>query len=120
MNRTSSLSIGCAIVMSLALTGCIFGGPDIEVIVQRGERGASELVQGIPHVTIRSRDEKPVQVTSLLINDDEDCQSLMGLPMPSPFPVQLKLGQSVSVISACQPVKIVISTDRGAVKFNFR
>lgn len=109
-----------ALVLALGLSGCNWGGPNIEVLLQHGERGASEIVQDIPHIIIRSRDEKPVTVKSILVNDDEDCQSFMGMPMPSPFPVTLKLGQEVSVISACEPVKIVVSTDRGDSSFSFR
>lgn len=116
---TAVRNITAALVLSLGLSGCNWGGPDIEVLLQHGERGASEIVQDIPHIIIRSRDEKPVTVKSILINDDEDCQSFMGVPMPSPFPITLKLGQMVSVISACEPVKIVVSTDQGEASFNF-
>lgn len=107
-----------AILAATFLVGC--SGPDIEVIVQHGERGASQIVQDIPHVIIRSRDEKPLTVRSILINNSEDCQSILGMPMPSPFPVTLKLGEIVSVISACEPVKVAVTTDRGEVSFNIR
>ena len=117
MPSAVKLKAAVALVAAAFIVGC--NDPDIEVIVQHGERGASEIVQDIPHVTIRSRDEKPVTVKSILINNNEDCQSFMGMPMPTPFPVTLKLGQMVSVISACEPVKIAVTTDRGEVSFNF-
>lgn len=102
------------------LVACNGDGPNIEVFLKHGERGASEIVQDIPHVTIKSRDEQPVLIKSILINNDQDCQSFMGMPMPSPFPATLKMGQMVSVISACEPVQIVVSTDRGDATFTFR
>ncbi|MFG3596479.1 hypothetical protein [Bradyrhizobium sp. RDI18] len=75
-------------------------------------------------LNVQSREEKPIIVKSILMNDDPKCVRLSNaIPRKDGTPMVLgetqRIGLGLHGFTACRPVKVVISTDRGESTYYF-
>lgn len=74
-------------------------------------------------LVIQSRVEMPVAVKGILVNDDPKCLNMdvstykVGTPLKLGEVQQFGLG--IHGFNACEPVKVVITTDRGESTYRF-
>jgi hypothetical protein len=72
---------------------------------------------------VQSREDKPLIVKGVVMNDDPKCVNLDGSFLNKG--AEVKLGQvlrfplGIPGLGACEPVKVLISTDRGDSVYNF-
>jgi hypothetical protein len=80
------------------------------------------LDRNIVVLNVQSREDKPIIVRGVLANDDPKC---VNTNQPQSFEQPMKLGQvlrftlGIRDLGACDPVKVVISTDRGDSVYRF-
>ncbi|MCS3687505.1 hypothetical protein ABIF07_005468 [Bradyrhizobium elkanii] len=67
-------------------------------------------------LNVQSREEAPIRVARLLINGDPGC---INRDQPQSFEQPMKLGQTLKYTLLCDPVKVVITTDRGEAVYQF-
>jgi hypothetical protein len=74
-------------------------------------------------LNVQSLEENPVVVKRILANDDPKC---VNTDQPQSVTQPIKLGQALKFLlgvpsfgPVCDPVKVVITTDRGEVAFHF-
>ncbi|WP_369720169.1 hypothetical protein AB8Z38_23575 [Bradyrhizobium sp. LLZ17] len=58
---------------------------------------------------IKSLEDQEITVTNVVINNKQECS---GLALAS-FPQKLSTGQAIKVLPSCDPIKVVVSTNRG-------
>lgn len=58
---------------------------------------------------IQSLEDQEITVTNVVINNNRECS---GLILAS-FPQKLSTGHTIKVLPSCDPVKVVVSTNRG-------
>jgi hypothetical protein len=74
-------------------------------------------------LNVQSREDKPITVKRVVMNDNPKCvNSDMAIQKPD---VPMKLGEvsrfplGIHGFNACQPVKVVVMTDRGEATYQF-
>jgi hypothetical protein len=96
-------------------------GPDLKVWVSQTHVSTDNGLFNV--LNVQSRESQPIVIKSVLMNDDPKCvrmdQSLYrpGAPVKLGEVVRFFLG--MANFNACEPVKVVITTDRGVATFNF-
>jgi hypothetical protein len=72
---------------------------------------------------IQSREEQPIGVKGVLLNDDPKCLNMDLSPYTPGMPIELgeiiRFGLGINGFSTCDPVKLVIKTDRGEATYEF-
>ena len=98
-----------------------FSGPDFKVWIETAHIGP---MQRTPYyiLDVQSREEKPITVKSVVMNDDPKCVNRDGSLFRTG--TDAKLGQVLQFPLgedwyACKPVKVLISTDRGDSVYDF-
>jgi hypothetical protein len=73
---------------------------------------------------IQSREEQPIGVKSVLLNDDPKCVNMDLSPYTAGTPIKLgeviRFGLGINGFNACEPVKLAIKTDRGSAIYEFK
>jgi hypothetical protein len=104
------------------LLGLLDQSPDFKVWVDQTHIPPKDAAFDI--LNVQSREEKPIIVKRILMNDDAKCVD-MGASMTFKADTPVKLGEvhrfalGVHGFNACSPVKVLISTDRGESVYNF-
>jgi hypothetical protein len=98
-----------------------FSAPDFKVWIETAHIGP---MQRTPYyiLDVQSREEKPITVQSVVMNDDPKCVNRDGSLFHTG--TDAKLGQVLQFPLgedwyACKPVKVLISTDRGDSIYTF-
>jgi hypothetical protein len=103
------------------LLGLLDQGPDFKVWVNQTHIPPNNDPYDI--LNVQSREEKPIIVKRILMNDDPKCINMslssytLGTPMKLGEVQRFPLG--LANFGACAPVKVLISTDRGESVYNF-
>ncbi|KRR15998.1 hypothetical protein CQ12_29040 [Bradyrhizobium jicamae] len=98
------------------------GPPDFKVWIEQTRISPNNARYDI--LNVQSREEKPIIVKSVLMNDDPKCVNLSNaIPKKDGAPMVLgetqRIGLGLYGVTACNPVKVVISTDRGDSTYRF-
>jgi hypothetical protein len=99
----------------------LMSGPSFKVWVD--QPFTQGLDRNIVVLNVRSREDKPITVKRVFANEDPKC---LNPNQPQSFEQPMKLGQTLKFtlgirgLGACEPVKVVISTDRGDAVYNFK
>lgn len=75
-------------------------------------------------LNVQSREEKPIMVKRVLMNDDPKCVNMeASIAYHADKPVKLgkvlRFGLGIHGFNACAPVKVLVSTDRGDSVYTF-
>jgi hypothetical protein len=72
---------------------------------------------------VRSREDKPIVLKRVLMNDDPKCVHMDASTYKADTPVKLgevyRFALGIHGFNACEPVKVVIETDRGDATYQF-
>jgi hypothetical protein len=104
------------------LLGLLDQAPDFKVWVNQTHIPPNNELYDT--LNVQSREEKPIIVKRILMNDDPNCVR-MGASLTYHAETPVKLGEvhrfilGVRGINACTPVKVLISTDRGESVYHF-
>jgi hypothetical protein len=96
--------------------------PSVELELTR--KGALFEEQGNA-VEILNVGSKPVKITGMLINDRADC-TISGMSIftegvdRKPLPTELKVGDTLAILSSCRIIRVAIETDIGSQTYSFR
>ena len=106
-----------SVCAALALWGLSSTGPAFKVWVKEMPPNAYDVL------VVQSREEEPVVLKSIVMNGDPKCVSMeMGDYKPG-TPVKLgevyRFGLGIHGFNACEPVRVVITTDRGTSAYTF-
>jgi hypothetical protein len=105
----------------LGLSSASASGPDFKVWIETTHIPPNNDAYYI--LDVQSREDKPVAVTSVLMNDDPKCVNMALSPYQAGTSV--KLGQvlrfplGIVGFNTCEAVRVLISTDRGDAVYNF-
>jgi hypothetical protein len=96
-------------------------GPDFKVWVKQTHIPPNDDPYDV--LNVQSREEEPVVLKSIVMNDDPKCVNMdLGNYKPDK-PVKLgevfRFGLGIHGFNACEPVKVVIMTDRGEATYHF-
>jgi hypothetical protein len=110
-----------ALYAVLALWRDSNAGPDFKVWVKQTRIPPNNDPYDI--LNVQSREEEPVVLKSIVMNDDPKCINMdLGNYKPD-TPVKLgevfRFGLGIHGFNACEPVKVVITTDRGEAIYHF-
>jgi hypothetical protein len=96
-------------------------GPDFKVWVKQTHIPPNNDPYDI--LNVQSREEEPVAVKSIVMNDDPKCINMDLSTYKSDTPVKLgevyRFPLGIHGFNACEPVKVVITTDRGEATYHF-
>jgi hypothetical protein len=96
-------------------------GPDFKVWIEKTRIPPNNDPYYI--LDVQSREEKPISVKRVLMNDDPKCvntdRSLFHAGMDVKLGQVLRFPLGIAGFDACEPVKVLISTDRGESVYNF-
>jgi hypothetical protein len=104
------------------LMGLLDQGPDFKVWVNQTHIPPNNDPYDI--LNVQSREEKPIVVKRILMNDDPKCVNMeASLTYKAETPVKLgevhRFALGIHGFNACSPVRVLISTDRGESVYNF-
>jgi hypothetical protein len=72
-------------------------------------------------LNVQSREDKPITVQGVVMNDDPKCVNMALSTHQTDAPMKLgdvaRFALGIHGFNACQPVKVVITTDRGDAFF---
>ena len=96
-------------------------GPDFRVWVKQAHIPPNYDPYDV--LNVQSREEEPIVLKSIVMNDDTKCINMdLGNYKPDE-PVKLgevfRFGLGIHGFNACEPVKVVITTNRGEATFHF-
>ena len=96
-------------------------GPDFKVWVKQTHIPPNDDPYDV--LNVQSREEEPILLKGVVMNDDPKCIN-MGLSTYKPdTPVKLgevyRFALGIHGFNACEPVKVVITTDRGEATYTF-
>jgi len=126
MRVTFKYLIGAAIVAVVGYAGAEFlalseAGPDFRVWVKRTHIPPND--DPYDFLNVQSREDKPIVLKGVVMNDDPRCINMDVSTYAPETPVKLgevyRFGLGIHGFNACEPVKVVISTDRGEATFHF-
>jgi hypothetical protein len=105
----------------LALWPVSDAGPDFKVWVKQTRIPPNNDPYDV--LNVQSHEEEPVVLKSIVMNDDPKCINMdLGNYKPG-MPVKLgavfRFGLGIHGSNACEPVKVVITTDRGEATYHF-
>ena len=96
-------------------------GPHFKVSVKRTHIPPNNDPYDI--LVVQSREEEPVVLKSIVMNDNPKCVSLDMGTYKAGTPVKLgevyQFGLGIHGFNACEPVRVVITTDRGESTYTF-
>jgi len=98
--------------------------PSAELELELTRKGALFEEQGNA-VEILNVGSKPVKITGMLINDRADC-TISGVSIftegvdRKPLPTELKVGDTLAILSSCRIIRVAIETDIGSKTYSFR
>lgn len=84
-----------------------FGDTGFDVKFRHGYPGAEGLDRDLPILSIQSRKEGKITLNKVIVNDDDAC-----VPFGNPHGT-MSLGATATAVLACDPVKVIVATDRG-------
>ena len=104
------------------LLGLLDQGPDFKVWVDQTRIPPNNDPYDI--LNVQSREERPIMVKRIVMNDDPKCVSMdASVDYHADKPVKLgevvHFGMGIHGFNACDPVKVVITTDRGESVYTF-
>jgi len=104
------------------LLGLLDQGPDFKVWVNQTHIPPNNDPYDI--LNVQSREEKPIMVKRVLINDDPKCVNMAAsVNYQADKPVKLgevlRFALGIHGLNACAPVKVLVSTDRGESTYTF-
>jgi hypothetical protein len=95
-----------------------------ELDLELTRKGALFQEQGNA-VEILNVGSKPVKITAISINDRADC-TISGVSIftegvdRKPLPAELKVGDTLPIMSSCRIIRVAIETDIGSKTYSFR
>jgi hypothetical protein len=94
-----------------------YNSPDLELV----RRDLFDAARDGRVLEITNSGSSPVQITRVRINDRADCTiaRLSFIEGESPFPLTLKVGDELSLMSSCQIVRATVATDQGSETYSF-
>jgi len=96
-------------------------GPDLKVWV--GQTPIPPNNDPYDVLYVPSREDEPIVLKRVLMNDDPKCVNMDLSTYKADTPVKLgevyRFALGVHGFNACQPVKVVITTDRGEATYQF-
>lgn len=96
-------------------------GPDFKVWVKQTHIPPNNDPYDVLYV--QSREESPITVKRVVMNDDPKCVNLDLSTHKADAPMKLgevsRFALGIHGFNACEPVKVVITTDRGEATFQF-
>jgi hypothetical protein len=96
-------------------------GPDLKVWVAQTHIPPNNDPYDVLYV--QSRENKPIVLKRILMNDDPKCVNMDASTYRADTPVKLgevyRFALGIHGLNACQPVKVVVATDRGEATYQF-
>lgn len=96
-------------------------GPDFKVWV--GQTHIPPNNDPYDVLYVQSREDKPIVLKRVVMNDDPKCVNMDASTYKANTPVKLgevyRFALGIHGLNACQPVKVVIATDRGEATYQF-
>ena len=91
--------------------------PDLELV----RRDLFDAARDGRVLEITNTGKKPLKIVGMKINDRSDCSisRLSFIEGRSPFPLTLKIGDELSLMSSCQIVRATVDTDQGSETYSF-
>jgi hypothetical protein len=104
-------ALGAIVVVSVLSRG---GSPKLKV-------STSEAGAGFKQLQVLNADDKAITITSLKINDRDECAP-RSLPQEiEPFQsIKLQIGESAGWFTVCRVVRATFKTSAGSASFEFR
>lgn len=87
---------------------------NFKVTTQQGYAGAQGHDRNLLFLKVQSTNDKPVKVLKITVNNSEQCLAREDKP------VQLALGEQIQGLLLCDPIKVLITTDRGTAEYEFQ
>jgi hypothetical protein len=102
--------------LALGILGS-YNSPDLELV----RRDLFDAARDGRVLEITNTGKKPLKVVGIKINDRSDCSisQLSFIEGRSPFPLTLKIGDELSLMSSCQIVRATVDTDQGSETYSF-
>jgi hypothetical protein len=96
-------------------------GPDLKVWV--GQTHIPPNKDAYDVLYVQSREDRPIVLKRVVMNDDPTCVNMDASTYKADTPVKLgevyRFALGIHGLNACQPVKVVIATDRGEATYQF-
>jgi hypothetical protein len=96
-------------------------GPELKVWV--GQTNIPPNDDPYDVLYVQSREEKPIVLKRIVMNDDPKCVNMDASTYKADTPVKLgevyRFALGIHGFNTCQPVKVVIATDRGEATYQF-
>jgi hypothetical protein len=96
-------------------------GPDFKVWV--GQTHIPPNNDPYDVLYVQSREDEPIVLKRVVMNDDPKCVNMDASTYRADTPVKLgevyRFALGIHGFNACQPVKVVIATDRGDATYQF-
>jgi len=96
-------------------------GPDFKVWVNQTHIPPNNDPYDV--LNVQSREEKPIVLKGVVMNDDPKCVNVDLSTYKPDTPVKLgevyRFALGIHGFNACEPVKVVIRTDRGEATYHF-
>jgi hypothetical protein len=96
-------------------------GPDLRVWVAQTHIPPNDDPYDVLYV--QSREDKPIVLKRVLMNDDPKCVNMDASTYKADTSVKLgevyRFALGIHGLNACQPVKVVVATDRGEATYQF-
>jgi hypothetical protein len=102
--------------LALGILGS-YNSPNLELV----RRDLFDAARDGRVLEITNTGKKPLKVVGMKINDRSDCgiSRLSLFEGPSPFPLTLKIGDKLSLMSSCQIIRAAVDTDQGSATYSF-
>ena len=116
--RWLKITVGIIAAGFLAITILgSYNSPDLELV----RRDLFDAARDGRVLEITNTGKKPLKIVGIKINDRPDCSisRLSIIEGPSPFPLTLKIGDKLSLMSSCQIVRANVDTDQGSGAYSF-
>jgi hypothetical protein len=96
-------------------------GPDLKVWV--GQTNIPPNNDPYDVLYVQSREDEPIVLKRVVMNDDPKCVNMDASTYRADTPVRLgevyRFALGIHGLNACQPVRVVIATDRGEATYQF-
>jgi hypothetical protein len=115
------LKITCGIIIAVFLALRLLGSTNInasELELRRSGAFRNDDGQAVEVLNIGT---KSIKINGMTINDRDDCKAgpLRLGPAGGDFPVELKVGDKVMIISSCRIIRAAVETDQGSNTYSF-
>ncbi len=106
---------------AVSSAGPDFAGPDFKVWVGQTHIPPNNDPYDILYV--QSREDKPIVLKGIVMNNDPKCVNMEQGTYKPDTPVKLgevyRFALGIHGLNACEPVKVVVATDRGETTYTF-